>query len=79
MGQLIGGSSKMKISKKRLLFIVCVMVVWNIMWLLFPHNVGSRRCIEGVSWECKQILQQMTEKEIGGCIVEIKEMKGWRK
>ena len=78
MNQLIGERSKMKVSYKRLLFIVFLIVAWNIMWLLVPHTVGSRMCVEGVSWECKQILHQLTEKDKEECLVEINKMKGCR-
>ena len=66
----------MKISYRRLRLVVFLIVVWNRMWLLSPHTVGSRGCVDGVCWECKQILPHLSENDRTECLKAIKGMEG---
>ena len=65
----------MKVSYKRLSFVVALMVLWSLIWLLSPHSVVSRQCVDGVSWECKQILHGLEEKDRVECLAAIEDME----
>lgn len=66
----------MKVSYWRLSFVVFLIVVWHLFWLASPNNLGSRESIDGISWECGQLLHQLTDKDRAECIIEINKMKG---
>ena len=65
----------MKVSYKRLSFVVALMVLWSLIWLLSPHSVASRQRVDGVSWECKQTLHRLEEKARVECLAAIEDME----
>lgn len=66
----------MKVSYKRFFFILFLIVVWNLLWFASPHNVGSRMCVDGVCWECRQVLNLLPENEQVEFLEEINTMEG---
>ena len=69
----------MNVSCKRILLVTFLIVLWNLVWFLSPRTVSSRRCVEGVCWECKQLLQYLSEKERAGFMNAIKVLEGGSK
>lgn len=66
----------MKVSYKRFFFILFLIVVWNLLWFASPHSVGSRMCVDGVCWECRQVLSLLPENEQVEFLEEINTMEG---
>ena len=66
----------MKVSYKRVFFISSLIAVWSLLWLVSPRSVGSRMCVDGICWECRQILSLLPENEQVGFLEEINTMEG---
>ena len=54
---------KICLSRWRLAILLSLIVLWGILWLVFPNSVTSRRAVDGVRWECGFVLHCLDTKE----------------
>ena len=65
----------MKINLRITIFVVSIILISTILWKMLPHNHGNRGCVDGVRWECQNLLQLVPEDGKNRAIELIKQLE----